>query len=124
MQYSNYIYFLIVLVTLNFSFIVNISACIFNIFLYLFGTLDNVHLKLSFFINHISSPRPLYYSLVIYQIIAINIFVIIASVCYTSYLLFVKHMCCQLNVLKYVFNVEIIFVLICITIEDINVIFT
>ncbi|KAL2738170.1 hypothetical protein V1477_011529 [Vespula maculifrons] len=85
---------------LNFYFIAIISPCIFNIFLYLSGTLDMVHLKLPFSVNNVSKSRSLYFSLLIYQTIAIYIFIIIGSVCYTSYLLFIQHACCQLNVLK------------------------
>ncbi|KAL2714435.1 hypothetical protein V1478_015620 [Vespula squamosa] len=103
---SNLIFSLIVLAALNFYFIATVSPCIFNLFLYIFGTLDKVDLKLPVPISNVSSRRTLYFSLLIYQTIAIYLLIIIASVCYTSYLIFIQHACCQLSILKYVFNVE------------------
>ncbi|KAL2714436.1 LOW QUALITY PROTEIN: hypothetical protein V1478_015621 [Vespula squamosa] len=100
------IYAYIFLVTLNLYFIVIISPCIFNLFLYMFGSLDKIHLKLPFPINGVSSPGPLYYSLFIYQTITFYIFITISIVCYTLFLISIQHVCCQLSILKYVFNVE------------------
>ncbi|KAL2738171.1 hypothetical protein V1477_011530 [Vespula maculifrons] len=97
-QSKIYTYFFVAI--LNFYFIAIISPCILNLSLYLFGMLDKIHLKLPFPINGVSSPGPLYYSLFIYQTIAIYIFITIAVVCYTSFLISIQHACCQLYVLK------------------------
>ncbi|XP_043678063.1 uncharacterized protein LOC122633783 [Vespula pensylvanica] len=68
--------------------------------IYTYCFIDKNHLKLPFSINGVTTPGVLYYSLLIYQIIAIYISIIIANVCYSSYLTFVQHACCQLSILK------------------------
>ncbi|KAI4484001.1 hypothetical protein M0804_007457 [Polistes exclamans] len=77
-----------------------ITPCILNIILYYVGVLENGHLTLPLPINNVLDPGILYYSLLIYQTIAIYIFIILGSVCFPSYLAIVQHACCQLNVLK------------------------
>ncbi|KAL2738169.1 LOW QUALITY PROTEIN: hypothetical protein V1477_011528 [Vespula maculifrons] len=68
--------------------------------IYTYCFIDKSHLKLPFSINGVTTPGVLYYSLLIYQTIAIYILITIANVCYTSYLTFVQHACCQLSILK------------------------
>lgn len=79
---------------------------ILNVFIYLFGTSNDVHLKLPFPINDVSKPGPLYYSLLIYQTIGFNLIIILASVSVSSYLTLVQHACCQFSIIRWVFNLK------------------
>ncbi|KAL2714464.1 LOW QUALITY PROTEIN: hypothetical protein V1478_015649 [Vespula squamosa] len=100
-QSKKYIYCLIGKdVTYIFYAIAMIFPRILNIFIYLFGTSNDVHLKLPFPINGVSKPGPLYYSLFIYQAIGINIIMTLGSVIYSSYLILVQHACCQFSIIR------------------------
>ncbi|XP_043678383.1 uncharacterized protein LOC122633952 [Vespula pensylvanica] len=72
---------------------------VFNVILHIFGLLDDIHLTLPLPVNNIVNPGPSYYSLLIYQIIAIFIILILACICYSSYLIFVQHACVQLSLI-------------------------
>ncbi|KAI4484003.1 hypothetical protein M0804_007459 [Polistes exclamans] len=72
---------------------------ILSVLLHILGFLDNVKLTLPLPVNNIFNGGPLYYSLLIYQIIAIFVLLTICSVCYSTYLVVIQHACIQFNII-------------------------
>lgn len=103
--YIFFVFFFFVVI-FNLYFVGTITPCILNVFFYYIGTSENVNLTLPIPINNVSNPGALYYSLLIYQILAIYILLIIASVCFPSFLALVQHVCCQLSVIRYAITLE------------------
>lgn len=68
-----------------------------------------------------SNPGAIFYTLFIYQTLAIYITTTLGSVCFASYLLLVQHACCQLTVLRYAVTLEKIYVFISFIIMYLNV---
>ncbi|KAI4484204.1 hypothetical protein M0804_007660 [Polistes exclamans] len=101
-QTKRYTYCFVVIFHLYFVGI--ITPCILNIILYYVGVLENDHLTLPVPINKVLDPGIFYYSLLIYQTIAIYIFIILGSVCLPSYLSFVQHACCQFSIIRLKIN--------------------
>nr|XP_050860757.1 uncharacterized protein LOC127068519 [Vespula vulgaris] len=85
----------------NIYFIATVTPCVLNVFLYHIGTSENVNLTLPIPINNISNPGIIYYTLLIYQIVAMYISVILGSACFSLYLVLVHHACCQLSIIRY-----------------------
>ncbi|XP_047360805.1 uncharacterized protein LOC124953450 isoform X1 [Vespa velutina] len=84
----------------NFYLIVIVIPSIFNIFWYHIDSSDNVILTFPIPINNVLKPGPIYYSLLIYQIIGIFGLMIIGCICFSYYLLLILHACCQLRVIR------------------------
>lgn len=104
--YSLWFFFFFFVVIFNLYFIGIITPCVLNVLFYYIGTSENVNLTLPIPINNVSNPGALYYSLLIYQILAIYTLLIIASVCFPSFLALVQHVCCQLSVIRYAITLE------------------
>ncbi|KAF7388643.1 hypothetical protein HZH68_012585 [Vespula germanica] len=70
-----------------------------NLFLHIFGLIDNVQLTLPFPVNNVLKAGLLYYFLLIYEIIGIFVVLLVACSCYSSYLIIVQHACIQFSIL-------------------------
>ncbi|XP_047360798.1 uncharacterized protein LOC124953449 isoform X3 [Vespa velutina] len=89
-----------ILVVFNLYFLATITPCFLSIFSYQFGTLANVNLSLPIPINYVLNLGPIYYSLLIYQATGIYMSISIAIICFSTYLVFINHACCQLSVIR------------------------
>ncbi|XP_047361027.1 uncharacterized protein LOC124953545 [Vespa velutina] len=88
-----------VIVFFNLYGISIIFSSILNVFLYLFDILEDNQLTLINPVNNVSNASALFFSLLIYQIISSFIFLIVGSVFYSTYLVFIQHACCQFSVI-------------------------
>nr|XP_050860781.1 uncharacterized protein LOC127068540 [Vespula vulgaris] len=100
-KYTNksklYVYVLVVLLYL---YLISITfPSILSVFLYIFGTSGSIHLTLPFSIDNVLQAGSLYYSLLIYQIIAIFILITISIILYSLYWVLIQHACGQLCVI-------------------------
>ncbi|XP_047361021.1 uncharacterized protein LOC124953540 [Vespa velutina] len=89
-----------IIVIFNIYFLATITPCFLNVVSYQPSTLKNVNLTLPFPINYVLNPGPIYYTLLIYQAIEIYISITLAIICFSTYLVFVNHACCQLSVVR------------------------
>ncbi|KAI4487804.1 hypothetical protein M0802_011819 [Mischocyttarus mexicanus] len=76
-----------------------VSPSTLNIILYLFGMLDENKLTLIIPVKDVPKAGMLYFILFIYQIFISTIVIIIGSVYYVTYLVFVQHACYQFSVI-------------------------
>lgn len=74
---------------------------ILSVFLYIFGTSGDIHLTLPFYVDSVLQAGSLYYSLLIYQVIAIFIVITIGIIIYSLYWALIQHACGQLHVIMY-----------------------
>ncbi|XP_047361025.1 uncharacterized protein LOC124953543 [Vespa velutina] len=94
-----YVYLIVVLIVL---YVISITfPSIINVFLYIFGTSDDINLTLPFPVNNVLNAGLIYYSLLIYQIIALFIIGIIGSACYSLYWVLIQHVCGQFSVIMW-----------------------
>ncbi|XP_047361020.1 uncharacterized protein LOC124953539 [Vespa velutina] len=93
--------FLYTYIIFNLYFLATITPCLLSIFSYQFGTLENVNLTLPIPINNVLNLGPIYYSLLIYQTTEIYISISVAIICFSTYLVFINHACCQLSVIRF-----------------------
>lgn len=117
-----YIFLFCVLVFCNFHFIATITPTVLNIFSYHIGTSENINLTLPLPINNVFNSGTKFYTLLIYQTVAIYIMTILASTCFSYYLVLIQHGCCKLSVLRYAVTLEMIYDLISFIIMHLNVI--
>ncbi|XP_047360822.1 uncharacterized protein LOC124953455 [Vespa velutina] len=90
-----------IMVIFNVYFLATITPCFLSIFSYQLGTLENVNLTLPIPINNVLNLGPVYYSLLIYQATEIYISISVAIICFSTYLVFINHACCQLSVIRF-----------------------
>ncbi|KAI4487803.1 hypothetical protein M0802_011818 [Mischocyttarus mexicanus] len=100
-KYTNrsklYVYLIIVLINL---YIISITfPSIINVFLYISGSWDDIHLTLPFPVNNVLNAGLAYYSLLIYQTLALFIVGVIGSICYSMYWVMIQHVCSQFSVI-------------------------
>ncbi|KAL2714431.1 hypothetical protein V1478_015616 [Vespula squamosa] len=101
---AEYVFMYFVTVFFNLYGISIIFPSIINVFLYLFDMLEDNQLTLIASVNNVSNADAFFFTLLIYQIISSFIFLIVGSVFYSTYLVFIQHACCQFSVIMYVLN--------------------
>lgn len=97
-----YIPFRIIIVFFSLYIISMTFPSILSVLLYIFGALDDNQLTLPFTLNDDLIVGALYYNLLIYQIIGALILLTIGSSCYSMYLVFIQHACCQFSMIMLV----------------------
>ncbi|KAL2714434.1 LOW QUALITY PROTEIN: hypothetical protein V1478_015619 [Vespula squamosa] len=102
-KYTNrsklYVYLIVVLIIL---YVISITfPSIINVFLYIFGTSDDINLTLPFPVNNVLNAGLVYYSLLIYQVTALFIVGIIGSACYSLYWVLIQHVCGQFSIIMW-----------------------
>lgn len=99
--YYKYSSFCVVTVLFYLYFISITFPSILSVFLYIFGNSGDIHLTLPFYVDSVLQAGSLYYSLLIYQVIAIFIVITIGITIYSLYWALIQHACAQLHVIVY-----------------------
>ncbi|KAF7388757.1 hypothetical protein HZH68_012699 [Vespula germanica] len=96
-QSKRYTYIIVVFFSL---YIISMTfPSILNVLLYIFGALDDTKLTLPFTNYDGLIVGPLYYNLLIYQLIGALILLTIGTSIYSSYLVCIQHACCQFSLI-------------------------